>query len=73
MRLAKEIYWVYLEKYGATNIADIMIPLDGMYIKLEDVPNSYIEEIFGCSKEELYNNIMFEVDSSELEDNIDDL
>lgn len=73
MRLAKEIYWVYMQKFGATNIGDIFIPIDGMYIKLEDVPNSYVQAMFKCSKEEFYNMIISEVDTTDLEDNLDDV
>ena len=73
MRLAKEIYWVYLEKFGAINIGNTLIPVDGVYLSLEDVPSSYILEMFGCSKEELCNSIMSEVDSDELEESLNDL
>ncbi len=73
MRLAKEIYWLYLEKFGVANIGNILIPVDGVYMNLTDVPNSYVEEIFGFGKEDLYNMIMSEVDSTELKESLDDL
>lgn len=73
MRLAKEIYWVYQEKYGAVNIGNILIPFDGAYRNIDDLPSSYIAEIFGCTREDLYNMILNEVDTSELEESLDDL
>jgi len=73
MRVAKDIYWVYLEKLGASNIGDIKVPIDGVYYNIEEIPDSYIEAMFNCSKEELYESILEEVTSSELEDSINDL
>ena len=73
MRLAKEIYWLYQEKFGASNIGNILIPVDGVYTGIDDLPSSYVLDVFGCSKEELYNMIVNEVESSELEESLNDL
>jgi len=73
MRLAKEIYWVYLEKFGALNIGEILIPYEGSYRNIDDLPSAYIANIFGCTREELYEMILSEVDSTELEESLDDI
>jgi len=73
MRLAKEIYWVFMQEHKAINVGNIMIPVDGVYLNIDDVPNAYIEEVFGYSKEDFCNMIMDEVDASELEDSLNDI
>ena len=73
MRLAKEIYWVYQEKFGASNISNIRIPVDGIYVDLDDLPSSYVQEALGCSKEDLYKMIIEEVDSTEFKESLNDL
>jgi len=73
MRLAKDIYWVYLDKFGASNVGDILIPVNGVYLRIDDVPNAYVEEVFGYSKEEFYDMIMEEVETSEIEESLNDL
>ena len=72
MRSAKEIYWACLEEFGATNVGDILISVDNVLVALDSVPEDYIQEFFGCSKDDLYTRIVEELYSETLEEALDD-
>jgi len=57
MRLAKDIYWSYLQDFGALGIGNILIPVGNVFVDIEYVPSAHIVEQFGYSKEEFLNMI----------------
>lgn len=73
MRLASEIYWAYVQELGVSGIGNILIPVDGVFLNIDDVPSAYIEEFFGYSKEEFLAMIALEVENSILEESLDDV
>lgn len=73
MRLANEIYWAYVQELGVTAVGNILIPIDGVYMSIEDVPSAYVEEVFGYTKAEFLAMIAVEVESSILEESLNDI
>lgn len=70
MRLASEVYNYYLYNSGALGIGDILIPVDGVYVNIENVPNSYICDRFGYTKEAFLAMLTIEVEASYVEENL---
>lgn len=69
MRLARRIYWSFLDTEKYLNIGNILLDVDGALIDAEDLPNSFFINRYGLSKEDfmlmiedqisddLYNNV----------------
>ena len=72
MRLANQIYWAYIQDLGALGVGNIMLPVDGVYYNIDEIPSAYINEVYGHSKEELLAMIAVEVESAYLEESLND-
>ena len=72
MRLASELYWAYACDLGATGVGNIMIPVKGVLMNIEDIPSAYIEETYGYTKVEYIAMIAVEIETSYLEDSLND-
>jgi hypothetical protein len=57
MRQSKKIYYGFLDHGEYFNIGDLLIECEGIFVKVEDIPDSYLQEYYGYTKEELYEII----------------
>ena len=69
MKLSREIYNYFVQDYGALGVGDILIPFEGVFVNIENVPSSYIEETYGYTKEAFIAMLAVEVETSYFEDN----
>lgn len=61
MRLAKKAFYYYLQENNIPNVGDFLIEIDGTFYNLENLPDSYIQEAYGCTKQELVDYIESEL------------
>ena len=72
MKSVNNIYWSYLQEFEASYVGSIRIPIKGIYTPIELIPDSYIFDLYGCTKEEFISMIEYEISLDYLGD-IDDL
>jgi hypothetical protein len=57
MRLAKSTYYFMLSNKEYTNIGNILFEKDGVFTDIENIPDSFLMEKYGYTKEELLRAI----------------
>lgn len=61
MRLSKLVYYTFLDK-KYLNIGNILFEKDGVFVNIEDIPDSYLMEKYGYTKDELINSITLQIE-----------
>ena len=61
MRLARKLYLPFLDD-SFINVGDIMFEVDGVFTKLDNIPDSYLQEEYGYTKQELVDFITTELE-----------
>ncbi|MDB4330179.1 hypothetical protein N9948_00430 [bacterium] len=62
MRLARGVYFSLLDVDKYLNVGNIMFEMNGVYTDIEYIPDSYLSEKYGFTKEELFEMISNEVE-----------
>lgn len=62
MRLSKLVYYPFLDK-KYLNIGNILFEKDGVFVNIEDIPDSYLMEKYGFTKDELINSITLQIET----------
>ena len=62
MRLAKLLYYSVLDSGKFFNVGNILFEMDGVYQNLENIPDSYLKQKYGYTKEELMEMISNEIE-----------
>ena len=62
MRLAKVLYYSMLTEGKFHNVGNILFEIDGSYHNLETIPDSYLKQKYGYTKDELLEIISNEIE-----------
>jgi hypothetical protein len=62
MRWAKLIYSPFVDD-KIINVGNIMFEMDGVFLDIELIPDTYLVEHYGFTKEELYEMITNELEA----------
>lgn len=62
MRLAKLLYYSVMDAGKFSNVGNILFEMDGVFHNLENIPDSYLKQKYGYTKEELLDMISGEID-----------
>jgi hypothetical protein len=62
MRFAKSIYAPFIDGKKYLNIGNIMFEYEGTFTDIEFIPDSYLKEYYGFTKEELASIITEELE-----------
>lgn len=63
MRLSKIIYYSFLDKKKFLNIGNILFEKDGVFLNIEEIPDSYLLEKYGFTKDDILKSINIAVDT----------
>lgn len=73
MRFAKSIYSPFLDNLKYFNIGNILFEYEGKFTDIEYIPDSYLKENYGFTKDELAAMITEELEYDQFESlNIED-
>jgi hypothetical protein len=57
MRLAKSIYTPFIDKKLYQNVGNILFEYGGVFVDIESIPDSYLKDNYGFTKDELASYI----------------
>jgi hypothetical protein len=57
MRLSKSVYYTILDNKEYLNIGNILFEKDGVFTDIENIPDSFLLEKYGYTKDELLKAI----------------
>jgi hypothetical protein len=57
MRLARSVYVPFFDKKLCLNVGNILFEYEGAFVDVENIPDSYLKDKYGFTKDELASYI----------------
>ena len=60
-KLVRTLYAPYIDEVGCLGISGILLEVDGVLVDIDTIPDEFVKELLGLTKEELMDAIANEV------------